>query len=319
MDRERVGSTTVAASGWMTGFKLLIAVTVVIGVLAPPAAGSARSTGAQAREALIRAQLTPRPLYPSILPDPLGIDNTATFTHGHFFRWKGSNTNPDWFSINYKCRCYGRRSDLVNATFSRSPVSDVGKAINLSQNVQGHPVSRVRVHGRRMYRFKTDRWFGYMWKQQGFAYSVFARYSSRVGWTFMREFVGSLHPLGRLWTGRTSQGRPVYLYRSGGGLDWTVFFVFSCAGGGRTDVGYDEDLVGVNHGGAFADVFSLINLPDPDTPVRDTLSMKGRFPSSTGTKVTGSFDSHQVSVHHPGDPRWNCGAKLSWQASPFSE
>jgi len=31
MDRERVGSTTVAASGWMTGFKLLIAVTVVIG------------------------------------------------------------------------------------------------------------------------------------------------------------------------------------------------------------------------------------------------------------------------------------------------
>ncbi len=294
--------------------KLLIAVAVVIGVLAAPVAASAFSSAVQAREALIRAQMTPRPLYPDILPDPLGSNNSAAFTHGHFFVWKGPNTNQAWFSINYRCRCFGRSSYLVNVTFSRGPASDIAQAINLSQNVQGRVVGRVRIHGKRLYRFETDMWFGYMWKQQGFAYSVFARYSPRVGWGFVRQFVESLYPLGRLWRGRTSQGRAVSLYLSLGGLDWTLFSNQNCADG-SSSTNWDGDLVGVNHDGSFADSYSYTWTADGILQ-RTRLSMSGKLPASADAPATGSFDTHSVSVHHPRDPSWNCGAEVRWQASP---
>ncbi len=294
---------------------LLIAVAVVIGVLAAPVAASAFSSADQAREALIRAQLQPRPLYPAILRRPLGANNGATFTHGHFFVWKGPNTNPAWFSINYRCRCNGRRSYLVNVTFSRGPVSDIAKAINLSRNVQGHMVGRVRIHGKRLYRFETDMWFGYMWKQQGFAYSVFARYSPRVGWGFVRQFVESLYPLGRLWRGRTSQGQAVSLYLSRGGLDWTLFSNLNCADGGFYQA-WDGDLVGVNHDGTFADSYSYTWTAANGMLQREILAMRGKIPASAGASVTGSFDAHSVSVHHPRGRSFNCGTKVSWQASP---
>jgi hypothetical protein len=305
----------VAASGQTK--KLLIVVTVVIGVLAIPVAATARGTAAQAREALIRAQVTPRPLYPDILPPPLGIQNSATFTHGHFFVWKGPDTNPGWFSIKYRCRCHYGRNYLVNLTFSRGPVSDIAKAINLSRTVQGRPVGRVRIHGHWMHRFQTDMWFGYMWKQQGFAYSVFARYSPRVGWEYMRKFVKSLYPVGHLWTGRTSQGQQVSLYLSRGGLDWFLFDNFNCADGSPLSGGWDEDLVGVNRDGTFADSYAYNWTTRDGTRQHETLSMRGKFPASTGASVTGSFDAHSARVHHPRERSWNCGAKISWQASPF--
>ncbi|MEA2210630.1 MAG: hypothetical protein QOF83_578 [Solirubrobacteraceae bacterium] len=299
--------------------KLLIAASVVIGVLAGPAAASARSTADQARETLIQAHLTPTPPYPDILPYPLYGDNTATFTHGHFFVWKGgSNTSPAWFSINYRCQCHrGLNTPLVNATFSRGSVSDIAKAIKLSRNGQGHPVRLVRIHGRWRYRFQTDRWFGYMWKQQGFAYSVFARYSRRIGWTFMRDFVGSLHPLGRLWNGRTSQGTRVRLYLSRGGLDWEVFSIGNCADGSKTGVGIDEDLIGVHHDGTFTDSYSDDFIANDGMLHRSTASMRGRFPAPTGAAVIGSFDFHDTKLHHPQDRASNCGARITWQANPI--
>jgi hypothetical protein len=298
--------------------KLLIAVTVVIGVLAAPVAASAFTSAAQAREALIRAQMTPRPLYPAILERPLGDNNSATFTHGHFFAWKGApNTNPNWFSVNYRCLCLGKRNNyLVNTTFSRGSVSDIAKAINLSQNVQGHAVGRVRIHGKRLYRFHMDNWFGYMWEQQGFAYSVFARYSPRVGWWFVRQFVESLYPLGRLWTGRTTQGKPVSLYLSRGGLDWLLFSNWNCADGSSIGPNWNGDLVGVNRDGTFADSYSDTWTADNGMLQRETLSMRGKFPAAADARVTGLFQVQSVSVHHPRDRHWNCGAKVSWQASP---
>lgn len=229
--------------------------------------------------------------------------------------WKGPNTNPAWFSINYRCRCNGRKNYLVNATFSRGPVSDIAKAINLSRNVQGHALGRVRIHGKRLYRFETDMWFGYMWKQQGFAYSVFARYSPRVGWGFVPQFVESLYPLGRLWSGRTLQGQGVSLYLSHGGLDWSLFSNLNCADGSFYPQTWDGDLVGVNHHGTFADSYSF-TWTAANVLQRETLSMRGRFPASAGASVTGSIDAHSASVHHPRDRSFNCGAKVSWQASP---
>lgn len=297
--------------------RLLIVLTVVIGVLASSAAASPFSSGTQALQALVRAQLNPRPLYPDILPLPLGSNNSATFTHGHFFVWKGPNTNPAWFSIKYRCRCnFSKRNDLVTAAFSRGPVSDIAKAINLSQNVQGHAVGRVRFHRRRMYRFQMDKWFGYMWRHQGFAYSVFARYSPRVGWGFMRKFVESLYPLGRLWSGHTSQGWPVSVYLSRGGVDWTVFSVLQCADGSRLKVDIDEDLVGINHGGTFSDSYSFPWLADHGMLQHEMLSMRGKLPASADASATGSFDAHTVSVRHPRARYWNCGAQLSWEAGP---
>lgn len=74
--------------------KLLIAVAVGIGVLAAPVAASAFTSAARAREALIRAQLNPRPLYPDILPTPLGANNSATFTHGVLLCVEGPQHQP---------------------------------------------------------------------------------------------------------------------------------------------------------------------------------------------------------------------------------
>jgi hypothetical protein len=304
----------VLATGGATQ-KVAIAVSIVAALIAAPSVASARSTADQAREALIRAHLTPSPLYPAILPFLYG-DNTATFTHGHFFVWPGrSNTSPAWFSINYRCRCHRGQNYLVSAVFSRGPASDIAKAINLSRNIQGHPVRRVRIHGRWRYRFETDRWFGYMWKQQGFAYSVLARYSPRIGWGFVRRFVDLLYPLGRLWTGRTSQGQMVSLYRSRGGIDWEVDAVETCADGSTVDIA-DEQLTGVKPDGTFVDLYSLYYTANGGTLLRETFTMRGRFPASTGAPVIGSADDHDVSVRHPRDPSENCSARFTWQANP---
>jgi hypothetical protein len=259
-------------------------------------------------------------VYPDILPEPLGNWNSATFTHGHFFVWKGApNTDPTWFSINYKCLCWGKGDHhLVDATFSRGPVSDISKAINLSQQVQGHVVGSARLRGRRLYRFQTDQWFGYMWEQQGFAYSLFARYSRRVGWRFVRQFVESLYPLGRLWTGRTSQGKPVSLYLSRGGLEWGVNFKLNCADGSYFPGAYEGDLIGVKHNGTFVDSYASHWTSENGMLQNETYAMRGRFPAAPGAPVSGSFQTHSVSVHDPRDRSFNCGARVSWQASPVS-
>jgi hypothetical protein len=107
-------------------------------------------------------------------------------------------------------------------------VSDIAKEIAFSEHVQRHPVRRERIGGRRMYRFQTDMWFGYMWREQGYAYDISEHYSDQVGWRFVRQFVNSLVPLGDEWVGRTSQGRPITLYRSRAGLDYDIHWLERC-------------------------------------------------------------------------------------------
>ncbi len=291
-------------------YKFAIAMSAAVAVLFVPGAASGK-TVIQVRDALVRAQLTPRPLYPSILPNPLSDVSGATFTHGHFFAWKGRNISPNWFSIRYT----NRRSPSLTVSFSRGPVSDVSKAINLSQHVQGHPVERTRVDGKVMYRFQTNAWFGYMWKDQGFAYSVFAQNSSQVRWGFVRNFVGSLRPLGRLWDGLTSEGLLISVYRSSAGLDWFVYWNGTCADGSRLGAGWDEDLVGVKRDGTFFDSYSWNWIGNDGTHVRETLTMRGKIPASAGTSAAGFFSAHTANRYDQSDRAWQCDGNVSWQAT----
>lgn len=297
---------------WLGGrrHRFAVAASAAVAVLSVPGVASG-STAIQVRDAVVRAQLTPRPLYPAELPNPLSDTSSATFTHGHFFAWKGRNTSPNWFSVSYT----NRRSPSLTVSFSRGPVSDIPKAINLSQHVQGHPVGRAHVAGKLMYRFQTNAWRGYMWKDQRFAYSVFVQNSSQVGWTFVREFVGRLNPLGRLWDGRTSQGQLVSLYQSHAGLDWFVRWGGTCANGLQLGLGWDEDLVGVKRDGTFADSYSRNWIANDGTHIRETLTMRGKLPASADAPATGFFNGHTANRFDQSDRAWQCDGNVSWRAN----
>ncbi|MEI4926910.1 hypothetical protein Q8G50_30820, partial [Klebsiella pneumoniae] len=91
-----------------------------------------------------------------------------------------------------------------------------------------------------------------------------------------------------------SQGQPVRLYRSRGGVDWEVDYVQACANHTEVDVA-DEQLVGVKHDGTFVDLYAN-DYTDHGTLVRETLLMRGKFPASSGAPVIGSVVEHDLSV-----------------------
>jgi hypothetical protein len=297
----------------------LVALAVVAALLAAPAAASATrfSSAATVREEMIEAGFHSRPLYPDVLPDPLWLHNAATFTHGHFFVWKGqTNTNPEWFNIRYRCHCLARSGYAIQVAFSRGPVSDIAKAVDLSQSVQGRSVGRVQLRGKNLYRFRLHRWFGFMWRQNGFAYSVFAQYSPRAGWWLVRDFIDRLRPLGRLWNGQDSQGWQVSVYRSSGGVDWVIGATLTCLDD-RVIVDKNENLAGVHRDAMFQQAYSYRWRQKP-FHLHESGIMRGTFPAARGAPVTGTFAAHNRRVGHPKEPRWDCGVRLTWQASPFS-
>jgi len=81
MAERRPSTLTKLTTILVAGFALVV-----------PAKASAR-TPDQVRQALIRAHLIPRPLYPAILPNPLDNYSQTTFTHGRH-----------GFTISYACK-----------------------------------------------------------------------------------------------------------------------------------------------------------------------------------------------------------------------
>jgi hypothetical protein len=224
------------------------AVCASLGVLAVTVTAPAAAKNAdQIRRSLIGAHLTPRPLYPSILPAPLQNESEAQLVR--------PRSSRHMFTASFLCRCDPSDGSYYSVilTFARGPVSDIAKEIAFSEHVQRHRVRRERIGGRRMYRFQTDTWFGYMWRDQQYAYEISEHYSDQVGWRFIRQFVKSLVPLGDEWVGRTSQGRPITLYRSRAGLDYDIHWLERCTVAGAT-IRYTEasPLLRVT-GGAFSE------------------------------------------------------------------
>ena len=107
------------------------------------------------------------------------------------------------FTIGYACRCDPADTSYYSVilTFSRGPGSDIGRLIYFQEHVQLHPVQRVHLDGRLMYRFNGDISLGYAWRQGPYSYIVSEHDSNQVGWQFVRDFIDSLAPLGTEWTG----------------------------------------------------------------------------------------------------------------------
>ena len=190
--------------------------------------------------------------------------------------------------------------------------------IDFSQNIQRHPVKRVHYHGRLLFQFSTDIRFGYAWLQQGYTYSVLSHWwlgSPQFRWNNMRQFIDFLYPLGTEWTGRTSQGQPLSLYRSPGGLDWYVGWIGDCADGSQTSANWEEDLTDVKRDGSFTDSYSYsTTTSDGITNLRDDVAFSGRFPASAASTVTESFGAHLVNADDPTDQGWDCQAGVNWHA-----
>lgn len=234
------------------------------------------ATADQARQALIQARLNPRPLYPDLLPLPLDNEVTAIF----------KPAPAGGFSLRYTIPCDDASGYLcVIVDFDRGPGSDLGKLIDFSQNVQRHPVNRVRVAGRVRYQFNMDTQFGYAWSQQGRTYSVLAHVpygSPQFSWADLGRFLGSMEPLGHEWVGHTSQGHLVSLYVSHSGLDYDVRWSGGCSDGSNLGLVYTE-------------AFPLVHLDR-----RGGFDQGGRYQDNVGDRLYSDLTGQITGAHAQG-------------------
>jgi hypothetical protein len=166
-----------------------------------------------------------------------------------------------------------------------------------------------------LYRFATDIWFGYMWRQQGYAYSVLAHYSNQLDWNSLHHFIDSLVSLGSEWHGTTSQGRSVSVYLAGGCVDWSVGYVAMCGDGSRVSPTFAEDLVRLQRDGTFSDTYACNFRADDGTGAHSAVAMSGLIPRQRS--ATGSFADRLSDIDDRADRAWACRANVSWQAHPI--
>lgn len=216
---------------------------LVVAVVLPATACAA--TADQARQATIRARVSPLPLFPSALPRQLNDESHATSGHGHH-----------GFDVDWVACCDSNGYLTVAIAFGRFTASSVDQAL-ASNRATGHAPTRVRVGQRIVWRFTGDISFGYLWRERGYGYFLSAHccLAGHVTFGDLRRMLLSLQPLGTEWVGRTAQGHTVALYRSRAGLDYDIHWTAPCDDGSETPLAATQagPLLKTNTHGGFLD------------------------------------------------------------------
>lgn len=183
----------------------------------------------------------------------------------------------------------------------------MSQLVNFVRKVRKNPVQRMRLHGRMRYRVSDDLYFGYAWKQGRYGYILEEHVWPHRGWRFLRKVLDSLAPLGQEWAGRTSQGRPVSLYRSSYGLDYNVAYTAPCDNGTSIE-GRSEALIPVRRDG-FSDHRSYSYKGPQGNDHNVTAGFEGSFGPGG---AAGTFGINDQDV----DSGTACSATGMWSASP---
>ena len=180
----------------IVGGGLALVALVVVAIAATLIAASAASAETLdpyfARDHLVRARLSPTPLYPTVLPGKIGCCDTELTHHGRGFEVTLTEKNEQGFL-----------NRLVS--FRRGSYGELYQQIRFTRAVQRDPVRVITVGGRQMYYGRGDISFYLTWHAQGLTYTVSSKYydpSVTIGQ--LRELAASVEPLGVVYDGTTA-------------------------------------------------------------------------------------------------------------------
>src|SRR3981081_4672123 len=144
---------------WRLARAALVAA-VTVSALSGVGAGSAvASSPAAVQNQLRQLHLHPTPLYPPTLPHEFHDASATLDRHGHDF------------DVSF-VRVRGNVSNLA-VTLRRAGPELLGSVVPDPRHPQ---IGQTRLRGLKVYSFKADLSFGYVWHEQGRTYQILAKY-----------------------------------------------------------------------------------------------------------------------------------------------